>query len=93
MTRDGKLASLDSSILLSNKRIEKLQADLDVLIARAALQERKGNTPSDQLLEDIDSLQRQIKTNEEFIVERKKDQILIREEYAEYTVRFEELKK
>ena len=93
MTRDGKIASLESAISLSNKRIEKLQGELDLLITRAAMQEKKGKAPSEQLVEDIDSLKRQIENNENFIVERKKDQELIREEYADYVVRFEALRQ
>ena len=67
MTRDGKIAAIDSRILLSEKRIEKLQEDLDDRIEAAAAEERAGNTPNDELLKDIDSLKRQIKDQEDFI--------------------------
>lgn len=93
MTRDGKIASLETAITLSGKRIEKLQSELDVLIARAATQERKGKTPSEDLLQDIESLKRQINNNEEFIVQKHKEQDLMREEYAHYVERFKVLKQ
>ena len=93
MTRDGKIASLESQIGLSNQRIEKLQSDLDLLISKAALQERKGKQPSDALLKDIDSLKNQIENNEQFITNTRKEQEALREEYATYVKRYEELKK
>lgn len=93
LTRDGKIASIEAQIGLSKKRIEKLQTELDLLIARAALLERKGKSPSEQLLNDINSLKRQINTNEQFIEDKHKEQDLIREEYASYTERFNTLKK
>ena len=93
LTRDGKIASIDAQIGLSKKRIEKIQSELDVLISRAALQERKGKTPSEELLKDISSLKRQINNNEQFIEDKHKEQDTIREEYAVYVERFETLKK
>ncbi len=93
LTRDGKVASIEAQIGLSKKRIEKLQSELDLLMSRAAIQERKGNAPSEQLLKDISSLKRQINNNEQFIEDKHKEQELIREEYANYVERFKILKK
>lgn len=93
MTRDGKIAAIENNIHLSNRRIGKIQEDLDKRIAVAAEQERSGNEPSEELLKDIESLQRQIKNNEEFIAQKRGEQEALRESYAKDIARFNELKK
>jgi len=63
MTSDGKIAALDSTINLANKRNEKIKANLDKDTATAAAAELAGKQPSEDLLKDIESLERQIKNN------------------------------
>ena len=91
MTSDGKIAALDSTIKLAKKRNEKIQANLDKRTAEAAAAELAGKQPAEDLLKDIESLQRQIKNNDKFIVDKRKEQEAIKKEYADKIVRFEEL--
>ena len=83
MTSDGKIAALDSTIKLAKKRNEKLQAVLDKRTATAAAEELAGNQPSEDLLKDIQSLQRQTKNNNKFIADKRMEQEKIKKEYAE----------
>jgi len=92
MTSDGKIAALDSTINLANKRIEKIQAKLDKDTATAAAAELAGKQPSEDLVKDIESLQRQIKNNDKFVAEKRVEQEDIKKEYAEKIARFNQLK-
>lgn len=92
LVRDERIAALESSIKLAQKRTETIQLDLDKRIQSAADAERAGKTPSDALLKDIESLRRQIRTNNNYIEERQKEQEQTRNEYAENIERFKILK-
>lgn len=92
MTSDGKIAALDSTIKLANKRNEKIQTNLDKDTATAAAAELAGKQPEEGLLKDIESLERQIKNNDKFIAEKRMDQENIKKEYAEKIERFNQLK-
>lgn len=92
MTSDGKIAALDSTIKLANKRNEKIQVNLDKDTATAAAAELAGKQPSEDLLKDIESLERQIKNNDKFIAEKRVEKEDIKKEYAEKIARFNELK-
>ncbi len=91
MTSDGKISALDSTIKLANKRSEKFQSDLDKLTATAAAEELAGKQPSEDLLKDIDSLNRQIKINNKLITDKRMEQEEIKKEYAEKIERFLQL--
>jgi len=93
MTSDGKIAALDSTINLANKRNEKIKANLDKDTATAAAAELAGKQPSEDLLKDIESLERQIKNNDKFIADKHLEQEEIKKEYAEKIARFEQLQK
>ena len=92
MTSDGKIAALDSTINLANKRNEKIQANLDKDTATAAAAELAGKQPAEDLLKDIESLERQIKNNDKFIAEKRVEQKDIKKEYAAKIERFNQLK-
>ncbi len=92
MTSNGKIAALDSTINLANKRNEKIKANLDKDTATAAAAELAGKQPSEDLVKDIESLQRQIKNNDKFIAEKRVEQEDIKKEYAEKIARFNQLK-
>lgn len=91
-TRDAKLAAIQSTIGLAKKRMEKIQADLDKRIKAAATEERSGKKPNQALLKDIESLRRQVKNNELFIADKRKEQEQIKADYASDIDRFKELK-
>ena len=91
--RDEKIAALDTTINLTNKRTENIQEDLDKRVQRAAAQERSGKQPSEDLLKSINSLKRQIKNNEEFIAAKRLEQEEIRANFAEDIARYKELRE
>ncbi len=91
MTSDGKIAALESTIKLANKRNEKIQSNLDKRTAAAAAAELAGKQPAEDLLKDIQSLQRQIKNNDKFVVDKRREQEEIKKEYADKIVHFKEL--
>ncbi len=92
LVRDERLAALEANIKVTQKRNEKIRQDLDKRIKDAAEAERSGRKPSEALLEDIESLKRQIRNNEKFIEERRREIDDTREEYAAKIERFKELK-
>ena len=92
MTRDGKIAAIQTSISLAEARNQKLQAELDKLVEQAANEERAGKPISEVLEKDIESLRRQIKTNGDFMAEKRKEQGAVTEASAKDVERFKELK-
>lgn len=92
MASDGKVATIESSISLAQKRNEKLQADLNKLVEQAATEERSGKAPSEDLVKDIDSLRKQLETNETFIADRRKEQETVKASYARDIERYKALK-
>jgi len=90
--RDGKLKTLDSTITLAEKRDTKMQAELDKKVNQAASAEREGKTPPAHLQDDIESLKRQINTNNELITNTHKEQEDVKAKYEKDIQRFKELK-
>ncbi len=92
LTRDGKIKAIESQISHANRRNEKMQKDMEGLLEKAATAERAGKEPSETILKDIATLERQIKTNDTFIVEKRKEQEAVKEDYAIKIERFNKLK-
>ncbi len=92
LARDGKIAALESSITLANKRNEKLQGDMDTLLEKATVAESGGEAPTEVLMKDIESKERQINNNKKFIEEKRAEQESIRQAYAVDIARFKSLK-
>ena len=90
--RDNRISAIESTIKLTDTRIKKIQADMDKRIASAAADERAGKVPSEALLKDIDSLQRQITDNNKFIEDKRAEQEVIRESHALDIARYKKLK-
>lgn len=90
--RDDKLLALESTISIIETRNEKIQADLDNRIKKAADEERAQGKPSDDLLKDIEDLRRQITNNNQHIAEKRSEQEELKETYARDIERFKELK-
>lgn len=90
-SRDDKVAALQGSITLAESRLGKLKEDLDSRIEQAAGLERSGKTPSAELLQDIESLERQIARNERFIQDTREEQQRIKESHNADATRFREL--
>jgi hypothetical protein len=92
LTRDGQIAHLDSQIRLTTGHIEKLQKNLDQMMERAADVERRGENPSKDLLDNINSVRDQITDNETFIATKQREQEEIRQRFASDIARFKELR-
>lgn len=92
LTRDGQIAHLDSQIRLTQSHLDKLEANLNKMIERAAEVERRGETPSEEMVKNIESVRAQIKENEDFISTKKLEQTDIRERFDADIQRFRELK-
>lgn len=92
MARDGKIAAIDSSISLAQKRNEKMQQDLDKWVGKAAAEERSGKAPPEDLLKDIETLRENIKNNNAFIAEKHAEQETVKAAYTKDIERFNELK-
>ena len=90
--RDEQINALEGNIKVTIKRNEKIQEDLDTRIARAAAQERSGKTPNKDLLKDIESLRRQLSTNNKFIEDRQEEIKGITADYDKKIDRFKELR-
>jgi hypothetical protein len=91
MASNGKIAVLESNIKLATKRKEKIQANLDKDTATAAAEELAGKQPSEDLLTDIKSLERQARDLDKFVADRRLEQEAIKKDYAEKIVRYNEL--
>lgn len=90
--RDDKLAVIESSITLTNKRNEKTQEDLDKRIEAAAAAERAGNAPNEALLQDIELLRSRIAKNKIFIDDKIAEQDTVRKAADADIERFNRLK-
>ena len=91
LARDSKIATLESSTSIAEKRGIKLHESLDSRVNQAAADEREGKTPSDKLLKDIESLKRQIKNNDDFIANSRKEKEAVKTAYDNDIVRYKEL--
>ena len=90
--RDERVTQLEASIKLTQQRSQKIQEDLDKRIKKAAAAERAGKTPSEALLNDIESLKRQIKNNDKFIEGKRAEQEVIKEDHAKDIAHYKKLK-
>lgn len=90
--RDDKLAVIESSISLTNKRNEKTQQDLDKRIEAAAAAELAGNAPNEALLQDIDLLRARIANYKVFIDGKHAEQDAVRKAADADIERFNRLK-
>lgn len=92
LTRDGKLNAIDSRIAHTKQvtvGLEKQREDLEV---EAANQERAGTAVSDELIADIDSVQRQIQEQMAFIENRQQEKVLLGVQFDADLLRYRQLK-
>ena len=91
VARDSKIATLESSISIAAKRGEKIQLDLDRRVNQAAAAEQAGKTPPEHLIKDIESLKRQIKGNNDYIANTRKEEEEVKASYERDIARYKEL--
>jgi multidrug efflux pump subunit AcrA (membrane-fusion protein) len=90
--RDEQILAIESTIKVTNARSEKIKADLDKRVAAAAAEERAGKAPNEKLLANIESLRKQLSSNDEFVAEKTGEIASIRADYDGRIARFKELK-
>ncbi len=90
--RDRKLLLIDGNIEITNVTINKLNDDLQRERKKAANYERKGKTVPEATLKELESLERQVKNKQDFILAKEAEKEVIREKYARDLERFRELK-
>jgi len=92
LTRDGKIRAIESRIQHTQSRVNGLRADLTAMQSKAAQQERGGRAVSAEMKGEITGLKNQIKQNEGFIEQRRKEQEELRAQFEDDLKRYRELK-
>ena len=90
--RDSQLSSLQSQIRISEGRIQKLDRQLDQMIAEAAEDQKQGKPVPDNLAAGIDSMRQELANQRRFIEERKAEVEAINTKAEEDLGRFRSLK-
>ncbi|WJW75769.1 DUF4124 domain-containing protein [Thiohalobacter sp. IOR34] len=93
MTRDGKIAAIDSVIRVTRGRIEKLQQNLERYTRQAAERERLGQPIPESLQENILGARAQIQRYHDYIASKRREQEEIRKQFEADIRRFRELKE
>ena len=89
---DGKIAVNRDIIDITNTGTRTLNKNLENTRTKAANYERAGEKPPESVLEEINSLKRQIKDNDEFIARKQKEIKVLKQQYEDDLKRFRELK-
>ena len=92
LAREGKLSSLSSEISLRQTHIVKLQNNLDKIVAAAADMERRGDKPTEKILNDIRSVKSQISENKHYIKSKQQEQEKVKVKYDEDLIRYNKLR-
>ena len=92
MARDGKLASIDTSIRIDRSNIHRLKLKLATLQKNAADAERSGSKVSDSYLKQIEGTRKTLKDAHANIIRKEQHKVQIREKHQADLVRFRELK-
>lgn len=93
MARNGKLASIDTSIQIDRTNIHRMKLKLSTMQKSAADIERQGQKISANLLKDIESTRKALKDTHANIIHKEQQKASIREKYSTDLARFRELKK
>jgi len=91
-SRDRKMSAIDATIEITHATIENLQRKLNDLKSKAAQLERSGRPISDDLKEDMASVDKQIKEKEEYVEYSKREKDDLRAKYDADLTRYRELK-
>ena len=92
MARDGKLASIDTSIQIDRSNIYRLKLKLANMQKNAADTERQGEKVSANYLKEIESTRKALKEAHASIIRKEQHKELIREKHSADLQRFRELK-
>jgi len=92
LSHQGKVAAIDSRINHTEQLVKKLERMREELIQDAAKQERSGNKVSDETLESINRVKRQIAENQDFVVQRQEERVELEAQLEKELARFRVLK-
>ncbi len=92
LARKSRIQAIESIIAITNSNTRSLKANLAKVQKRAADFERSGETPPKELFEEMESLKRQIKDNQDFVAKKQRDIIALEKRFDADLKRFRELK-
>ena len=92
LARKSRIQAIESIIAITNSNTRSLKSNLTRIQKRAADFERAGEEPPKELFEEMESLKRQIKDNEEFVAKKQRDIIDLEKRFDADLKRFRELK-
>lgn len=92
MLRDSKINVIEGIVTVTNSNNKALKKKLEKLQKRAANAERSGKKPSQNIIDDIKSIQNQLSKNKASIKLKREEQKKIREKFAKDMQRFKTLK-
>jgi hypothetical protein len=92
LTRDGKVAAIDSRIRHSEQLVERLRENITEMQSEAAALERSGKPVPDELAGRIQEAQVQLDKTLEEIERREDERVEVRQRFDADLMRFRELK-
>jgi chromosome segregation ATPase len=92
LVRDGQIEELEARIKLTESHIEKLHKNLNDIVQHAAAMEKRGEKPDAKVEKDIESVRKQIKEQEGFIVTKRDEQQAVRDRFDSDLKRYREMK-
>jgi hypothetical protein len=92
LVRDGQIEELEARIRLTESHIEKLHKNLNDIVQHAAAMEKRGEKPDAKVEKDIESVRKQIREQEAFIVTKRAEQDTVRERFDSDLKRYREMK-
>jgi hypothetical protein len=92
LVRDGQIEELEARIKLTENHIEKLHKNLNDIVQHAAAMEKRGEKPDAKVEKDIESVRKQIKEQEGFIVTKRGEQQAVRDRFDSDLKRYREMK-
>ena len=93
LTHDGKLLAIDSRITHTKQVADSLEKQLENLKEQAANHERAGKSLTEELLAQLDSVNRQIDEQMAFITSLQQKKIDLRAQFNADLIRYRELKE
>jgi hypothetical protein len=92
LARTQRINAIVGIIEITNSNTKSLKSNFSAVQKKAANYERAGETPPQELLDEMASINRQISDNDEFVLKKKKEIDAINKRFEADLKRFQELK-
>lgn len=92
LARKQRINAIVGIIEITNSNTKSLKSNFSAVQKKAANYERAGETPPQELLDEMASITRQISDNDEFVLKKKKEVDAINKRFEADLKRFRELK-